>query len=44
MKERLAHEDMQLEESFAGLQQLKILIDFEKGGHVLQLFTKVCSV
>ncbi|MCJ1477737.1 hypothetical protein MMC13_006410 [Lambiella insularis] len=40
MRERLAKEGMRLEESFAQLQQLNILIDFDEGGYLLQLFTK----
>lgn len=41
MKERLAREGMKLNESFAQIQKLNILIDFDEGGYLLQLFTKV---
>ena len=31
---------MKLEEDFDAIQKLNILIDFDKGGYLLQLFTK----
>ena len=45
MGERLKAQGVVLEESFARLQELNILIDFDEGGYLLQLFTKVrrCS-
>jgi hypothetical protein len=37
---------MNLEEDFEILQRLGILIDFDEGGYLLQLFTKVspCAI
>jgi 4-hydroxyphenylpyruvate dioxygenase len=40
MKERLQKSGLQLDEDFARLQELGILIDFDEGGYLLQLFTK----
>ncbi|KAI1460801.1 4-hydroxyphenylpyruvate dioxygenase [Annulohypoxylon moriforme] len=42
MKERLRTEkrNWELEESFETLQKLNILIDYDEGGYLLQLFTK----
>lgn len=40
MKERLAKQGLKLNEDFATLQKLSILIDFDEGGYLLQLFTK----
>ncbi|KAK6539931.1 hypothetical protein TWF694_008766 [Orbilia ellipsospora] len=40
MKERLAKQGMKLEEDFEVLRKLNILIDFDEGGYLLQLFTK----
>lgn len=40
MKERLQRSGMKLDEDFARLQELGILIDFDEGGYLLQLFTK----
>ncbi|EGX46645.1 hypothetical protein TWF173_010648 [Orbilia oligospora] len=40
MKERLAKQGMKLEEDFETLRRLNILIDFDEGGYLLQLFTK----
>lgn len=40
MKERLERTGMQLEEDFQIIQDLNILIDFDEGGYLLQLFTK----
>ncbi|KAI5298191.1 chromatin modification- protein VID21 [Ascosphaera pollenicola] len=40
MKKRLEKQGMVLEEDFATLQKYDILIDFDEGGYLLQLFTK----
>ena len=40
MKQRLAKQGMQLDEDFETLKSLDILIDFDEGGYLLQLFTK----
>jgi 4-hydroxyphenylpyruvate dioxygenase len=40
MKLRLAVTGMKLEEDFDAIQKLNILIDFDEGGYLLQLFTK----
>lgn len=40
MKERLQRSGLKLDEDFARLQELGILIDFDEGGYLLQLFTK----
>lgn len=40
MAERLKRQGMKLNEDFATLQELGILIDFDEGGYLLQLFTK----
>ena len=40
MKERLARQGMKIEEDFETLRKLSILIDFDEGGYLLQLFTK----
>jgi hypothetical protein len=42
MKMRLKSQGMTLEEDFETLRKLDILIDFDEGGYLLQLFTKVC--
>ena len=41
MKLRLKAMDMKLNEDFDAIQKLNILIDFDEGGYLLQLFTKV---
>ena len=41
MKERLTRQGMKVDEDLATLQELGILIDFDEGGYLLQLFTKV---
>ena len=41
MAKRLEKEGMHLEEDFETLKKLGILIDFDEGGYLLQLFTKV---
>lgn len=41
MKIRLKKSGMVLEEDFETLRSLDILIDFDEGGYLLQLFTKV---
>ncbi|KAI7180616.1 4-hydroxyphenylpyruvate, partial [Hortaea werneckii] len=40
IKERLRKTGMKLNESFETIQNLNILIDFDEGGYLLQLFTK----
>ncbi|KKY14037.1 putative 4-hydroxyphenylpyruvate dioxygenase [Phaeomoniella chlamydospora] len=40
MKERLTRQGMKVDEDLATLQELGILIDFDEGGYLLQLFTK----
>lgn len=42
MRMRLKKQGMVLEEDFEALKKLDILIDFDEGGYLLQLFTKVC--
>jgi hypothetical protein len=41
MKQRLEAAGMKLNEDFEVLASLDILIDFDEGGYLLQLFTKV---
>jgi 4-hydroxyphenylpyruvate dioxygenase len=41
MQKRLASSNMHLEEDFETVKRLGILIDFDEGGYLLQLFTKV---
>jgi 4-hydroxyphenylpyruvate dioxygenase len=41
MKTRLKKQGMVLNEDFETLKSLDILIDFDEGGYLLQLFTKV---
>ena len=43
MKMRLKKQGMVLNEDFETLRSLDILIDFDEGGYLLQLFTKVIS-
>ena len=40
MKVRMKQTGMELEEDFQVVQDLNILIDFDEGGYLLQLFTK----
>lgn len=40
MRRRLKAQGMELKESFDEIQKLNILIDFDEGGYLLQLFTK----
>ena len=40
MKQRLKRAGMELAEDFSKLQKLNILIDFDEGGYLLQIFTK----
>ena len=40
MRERLARTGMQLNEDLEELQKLHILVDFDEGGYLLQIFTK----
>ena len=42
MAQRLKASGMELNEDFETLKRLDILIDFDEGGYLLQLFTKVC--
>jgi 4-hydroxyphenylpyruvate dioxygenase len=41
---RLKQTGLVLNEDFETLKRLNILVDFDEGGYLLQLFTKVCSV
>ena len=43
MRMRLKQQGMVLNEDFETLKSLDILIDFDEGGYLLQLFTKVSS-
>lgn len=40
MRKRLRNSNLKFEEDFEEIQRLKILIDFDEGGYLLQLFTK----
>ena len=40
MRDRLKSNSVTVEENFAAIQKLQILIDFDKGGYLLQIFTK----
>jgi len=40
MRKRLAMSKVQVNEDFATLERLNILLDFDEGGYLLQLFTK----
>lgn len=40
MRGRLKSSTVALEEDFAAIQRLQILIDFDEGGYLLQIFTK----
>ena len=40
MRVRLRQSNMQLEEDMNALQKLHILVDFDEGGYLLQIFTK----
>lgn len=40
MRERLRKSSIKLNENFETIQKLNILIDFDEGGYLLQLFTK----
>jgi len=40
MRERLAKSKVVVKEDFHAIQKLNILIDFDEGGYLLQLFTK----
>jgi 4-hydroxyphenylpyruvate dioxygenase len=44
MRLRLKQQGMVLNEDFETLKSLDILIDFDEGGYLLQLFTKVSSM
>lgn len=43
VKARLKQSGLVLKEDFETIQSLDILIDFDEGGYLLQLFTKVCN-
>lgn len=40
LRERLSSSALELEEDIAAIEKLNILIDFDEGGYLLQLFTK----
>lgn len=40
MRDRLKNSSVAVEEDFAAIQKLQILIDFDEGGYLLQIFTK----
>lgn len=40
MRESLQESGMELEEDIAALQKLNILVDFDEGGYLLQIFAK----
>jgi 4-hydroxyphenylpyruvate dioxygenase len=40
MRQRLKNSAVRVEEDFDTIQNLSILIDFDEGGYLLQLFTK----
>lgn len=40
LKDRLLKSGMELREDLAALQELRILVDFDEGGYLLQIFTK----
>lgn len=40
MRMRLKSTDMQLEEDIEAIRELNILLDFDEGGYLLQIFTK----
>ena len=40
IRQRIAQTGLKLNESFEAIQELNILIDFDEGGYLLQLFTK----
>ena len=40
MRKRLGRSDMKLKEDLEALRELSILIDFDEGGYLLQIFTK----
>jgi 4-hydroxyphenylpyruvate dioxygenase len=40
MRNRLKSSSIALEEDFAAIERLQILIDFDEGGYLLQIFTK----
>lgn len=43
LRERLNAANLQLEEDLNRLQKLKILVDFDENGYLLQIFTKPCQ-
>ena len=40
MQDRLKNSTLALEDDFAAIRRLQILIDFDEGGYLLQIFTK----
>lgn len=40
MEDRLKKSSLAMEEDFAAIRRLRILIDFDEGGYLLQIFTK----
>ncbi len=40
MRQRLKQSAVKVQEDFETIQKLKLLIDFDQGGYLLQLFTK----
>lgn len=40
MRDRLKNSSVAVEEDFVAIQKLQILIDFDEGGYLLQIFTK----
>jgi len=43
LRERLAHSKVKIEEPMDELEKLHILIDYDEGGYLLQLFSKPCQ-
>lgn len=43
LRERLAAANMKISEDLNKLQQLKILVDFDENGYLLQIFSKPCQ-
>lgn len=44
LERRLKSAGMEIREDFERVRELNILVDFDEGGYLLQLFTKVCSL
>ena len=43
LRDRLTNSDMNVQEDLSTLERLSILVDFDEGGYLLQLFTKPLS-